>query len=88
VLHCINLCYIIKTNFKNIVLIQKRRNGEWTAIGVKETENKIAQNVEALVMMLTERLATIAWEMGMYAAAIAVAAGIRSKDIFFAPAVI
>ncbi len=33
-------------------------------------------------MMPTERLATIAWEMVMYAAAIAVAAGIRSKDIF------
>ncbi|PSK00799.1 hypothetical protein C7R93_01795 [Brevibacillus fortis] len=87
-LHCTNLCYIIKTNFKNIVLIQKWRNGEWTAIGVKETANKIAQNVEALVMMPTERLATIAWEMGMYAAAIAVAAGIRSKDIFFTLAVI
>ncbi|MED1802010.1 hypothetical protein [Brevibacillus porteri] len=55
---------------------------------MKETENKIAQNVEALVMMPTERLATIAWEMVMYAAAIAVAAGIRSKDIFFALSVI
>ncbi|MFF0831269.1 hypothetical protein ACFYU8_31090 [Brevibacillus sp. NPDC003359] len=33
-------------------------------------------------MMTTERLATIAWGMGMYAAAIAVAADIRSKDIF------
>ncbi|MFG0214443.1 hypothetical protein ACFU8X_15165 [Brevibacillus porteri] len=55
---------------------------------MKETENKIAQNVAALVMILTERLATIAWEMVMYAAAIAVAAGIRSKDIFFVPAVI
>ncbi|RAT99497.1 hypothetical protein ASG16_000930 [Brevibacillus sp. Leaf182] len=87
-LHCTNLCYIIKTNFKNIVLIQKWRNGEWTAIGVKETENKIAQNVGALVMMPTERLATIAWETGMYAAAIAVAAGIRSKNIFFATTVI
>lgn len=87
-MHCTNLCYIIKTNFKNIVLIQKWRNGEWTAIDVKETENKIAQNVEALVMMPTERLATIAWEMVMYAAAIAVAAGIRSKDIFFALSVI
>ncbi|MBW5471047.1 hypothetical protein GPJ61_24900 [Brevibacillus formosus] len=49
---------------------------------MKETENKIAQDVEALVMMPTERLATIAWETGMYAAAIVVAAGIRSKDIF------
>lgn len=33
-------------------------------------------------MMPTERLATIAWEMVMYAAAIVVAAGIRSKYIF------
>ncbi|MGF9908125.1 hypothetical protein [Brevibacillus porteri] len=55
---------------------------------MKETENKIAQNVEALVMMPTERLATIAWETGMYAAAIAVAAAIRSKNIFFATTVI
>ncbi|MGK5511203.1 hypothetical protein [Brevibacillus formosus] len=55
---------------------------------MKETENKIAQDVEALVMMPTERLATIAWETGMYVAAIAVAAGIRSKDIFFVITVI
>ncbi|MCE0452528.1 MULTISPECIES: hypothetical protein [unclassified Brevibacillus] len=55
---------------------------------MKVTENKIAQDVEALVVMPTERLATIAWETGMYVAAIAVAAGIRSKDIFFATSVI
>ncbi|GAB1533544.1 MULTISPECIES: hypothetical protein [Brevibacillus] len=55
---------------------------------MKETENKIAQDVEALVVMPTERLATSAWETDMYAAVIVVAAGIRSKDIFFVTTVI
>ncbi|MDH6353664.1 hypothetical protein M2298_005707 [Brevibacillus sp. 1238] len=32
---------------------------------MKETANKIAQDVEALVTMTTERLAIIVWEMGM-----------------------
>jgi hypothetical protein len=65
VLRCISVCYIIKTNLKNIVLIQIWRERKWTAIGVKETANKIAQDVEALVTMTTERLAIIVWEMGM-----------------------
>ncbi|GEB35835.1 hypothetical protein BPA01_54150 [Brevibacillus parabrevis] len=65
VLRCISVCYIIKTNLKNIVLIQMWRERKWTAIGVKETANKIAQDVEALVTMTTERLAIIVWEMGM-----------------------
>ncbi|WP_289143008.1 hypothetical protein [uncultured Brevibacillus sp.] len=55
---------------------------------MKETANKIAQDVEALVTMTTGRLAIIAWGMDMSAAAIAVAAGIKSKTIFFAPAVL
>jgi len=88
VLHCTNHCYIIKTNLKKIVLIQTWREWKWTATGVKETANKIAQDVEALVTMTTGRLAIIAWGMGMSAAAIAVAAGIKSKTIFFAPAVL
>jgi hypothetical protein len=83
VLHCTNRCYIIKTNIKNVVLIQIWRERKWTATGVKETANRIACVVEELVMMTTGRLATIAWEMGMSAAAIAVAADIWSKTIFF-----
>lgn len=55
---------------------------------MKETANRIAQDVEALVMMTTERLAIIAWEMDMLVAVIAVAAGIRSKTIFFVPTVL
>lgn len=50
---------------------------------MKETANRIACVVEELVMMTTGRLATIAWEMDMSAAAIAVAADIWSKTIFF-----
>ncbi|MED1859634.1 hypothetical protein [Brevibacillus reuszeri] len=55
---------------------------------MKETANKIAQDVEALVTMTAGRLAIIAWGMDMSAAAIAVAAGIKSKTIFFAPTVL